>query len=1266
MAELRVMDEYVGPGERKAAERLADELPASWVIYAGRKLAGPNKDDVDLIVVGQKLIFTLEEKAWGPTVVVGDNWWTVKGEHRHSPLLQVATVAKKLASLLRKGARGFAALKGKRVLAAVVLSHGNLQVIGGRNHDYEERIWPLGIAAEEMVDLDNLEKSPLGGARGSVLEYLDGLSAAEKRDRIGTYRVLSQVPAAGREQAFDAVSPTGQRVILKCYPIEQLKQLGDPMEYLARETKAINKVAELGRTWQALQPFESEAHGFYVVPVVPPTIGWTLERDNLATKTVRENGLIGAADATVVVGNAFEALKDVHEEGLIHRALHPRRIWLGKNRLIKFSDFHLARISGEQTIAPWADFDMSEDYRSPEAAADVGLATTASDVFSLTLSLAGWLLGRDVTDMKLDQIRTALEDAYPWSETFLAGLSGTASNRPSAAEMEAAIIMPEHVAPASTAAAADDFSEGGVVGGRYEILEKLGAGGFAQTWKVYDKNADVTRVLKQFYSLVPDQLRKEFQAADQLNFEKCGRVYDIQLAHDPAYLVSEYVEGESLSTPGVDRTIEEVRAIALDVLAALDYIHNKNRVHGDVTPSNVIVEMNGSGSAKLIDFGLASAIGERPAGWNPLFAAPEVTKGARATPGGDLYGFAATMAYSMLGRAATKLDGDTVRLITPRPEELDSWGEEGALLLNAFLRGVVEDTAARPGSASAFRELVTSARVVEPPVVKPVVKPVGEDEAETVLLERQINPTVTAIRRLYRSAIGGNAGNRGLDDEFAKATYVPTLLDEQLLPRVIAKEFDVVLLSGNPGDGKTSVLVKLGEQLRTLGATEVDSDAAGWTLELDGHRYYAIFDASESHGELSSDELVKRALHPVRDGESATALVAVNDGRLFQFFVDNDEFEAWWFSIQDQMEGQPYDGRGVVLVDLKRRTLADSGTGLGLAPRVLETLVREPLWDICRTCVAQTSCPLLANRNLLADGGGAAFGELIQISHLRRRRRSTFRDVRSAIAWILTGNRTCDDIHKYASEGLNPLYWDGTATFDLAFSPESDDYLVQEWVDLDPATVAAPTVDRLWRAMKDDPRTGYLNTPERIARAIYLRLNAVESDEIEPSDLRVFRHLDEFTAMLKGTRFEEARDRILLGISRLVGAFGYDDKGLAMSSGADGAAWAILHTVPAEQFRLDVPSVDGEFIETMPDRMVIAHESKASLNLTLDTVEVILRAADGEIVNDAASDAIRQEIDSFVNQLKRRPSHSARVVDSSGSVASARINGELIELEVAE
>ncbi len=162
-----------------------------------------------------------------------------------------------------------------------------------------------------------------------------------------------------------------------------------------------------------------------------------------------------------------------------------------------------------------------------------------------------------------------------------------------------------------------------------------------------------------------------------------------------------------------------------------------------------------------------------------------------------------------------------------------------------------------------------------------------------------------------------------------------------------------------------------------------------------------------------------------------------------------------------------------------------------------------------------------------------------------------------------------------------------------------------------------------------------------------------------------YRYLDEFTTMLRNESPHATKDRLLLGISRIVGAYGYTEEGLAMSSGMAGAAWAILHTVPPGEFTVSIDDARSPYVETIADRLTLTHVSNPSLTLSLDTAEVILRAADGELINDLASDAILQEIDAFVSQLARRPSSEARIVDSSGSVAVARADGAQIALEGA-
>lgn len=1257
MAILKVKSEYVGPGEKKTAEQLRDELPDDWVIFAGRKLPGPTRDDVDLIIVGKGLIFTVEEKAWGPRVVVDDNFWRVN-EHsdRANPLNRIGQLSRKVAEILRTHANGYKNLPGKRVVPAVIMSHDHLEMFGGRNHDRNELIWRLKDAAVELKKLD-AAAAAMGGPRAAVVKYLDDMPARGGQFALGDYTVIDRLDVPGIEQAYVAEA-AGKRVILKCYPIDALRELGDPIEFLQRETNAINRLADLNRTWQAYPYFEDGAEGLFIVPVALPGQARSLADAISEPGPERPDGVLNQDTARQVLIDAYTALSEVHEFGLIHRALHPRRIWLGRAMRVMFSDFHLARLPDAQTIALWVgDGDVSEDYRAAECVGNVGLATERSDVFSLSLCMASWLLGKDAVELTVDEIGEQVTAMYAWATPLLAGLSGAIKERPRAAEIAEALTpsAPEH-AVSEVAPAPDTFEIGALISGRYEIKKALGEGGFARSWLVYDKQTEHRKVLKEFKHGVPEELRTEYLAANQLSHDRCGRVYDMQLELEPNYLVSEYVEGDGLDTANADRDVEEMRTIARGVLQALSYIHSKDLVHGDVTPGNVIVAADGS-SCKLIDFGLAVPSGHRPIGWTPKFAAPEIITGETALPASDLFGAAATIAYAMLGRPISRIVEGVVEIDPPTTTELETWGQEGAALLNAVLTGAAADPADRPESAEAFERIIASAKS------SPTPSPTDRDDPVMVDVELSpvINQNVDAIRRLYRASKSGNAGNRGLDDEFAKATYVPTLLDKELLPRVINGDLDVVLLSGNPGDGKTSVLVQLGDLLRAQGAVEEHRDEAGWRLLLNGRRFIAVYDASESHGELTSDDLVKQALDPVLGPEPATALIAVNDGRLLQFFTDySDDYEEWAFAVSDQLEGRDPGESRLALVDLKRRSLAKLDEDPGLASQVLSTLTAGDLWAPCHGCSAQARCPILANRNLLAGSGGRAFSELILISHLRRRRRATFRDVRSAAAWILTGDKSCEDIHEWESHGRSSEFLERSYTQELAFDTASNDYLIDEWSDLDPAMVAAPTVDSRRRALGTDQ---YRSAAE-VARGLYFGPVPSSAEDPAPRDVRAYRYLDEFKQMLLDPGSADVLSRLLSGISRLVGAFGYDDEGLAMSSGMPGSPWAVLHTIPADQFSVTTPRASRAYVESIPDQLLLEHES-GSVTLTLDTAEIILRAADGEIINDAASDAIRQEIDSFVSQLGRHPSRAARIVDSSGSVALARVNGPTITLEQA-
>ncbi|HXT89698.1 MAG TPA: protein kinase, partial [Trebonia sp.] len=702
------------------------------------------------------------------------------------------------------------------------------------------------------------------------------------------------------------------------------------------------------------------------------------------------------------------------------------------------------------------------------------------------------------------------------------------------------------------------------------------------------------------------------------------------------------------------------RAIALDLLDGLAYLHAHGMVHRDLTPNNVIVTPDGR--AKLIDFGITSRSQATTVVGSPWFMAPEQRAGKGADARSDLYEFGVTMIYAMLGRfpyAGDPEHGDDDRaaLVLPTPEEREAWGPLGAGMLDVLFTLVPASPGQRPASAD---DVADRLRLV--------------DEIPVIAGQRLVNEAVDSLRGLYRASSIGNDDNRGLDSSFAQQTYVPTRLDTELLPAIVAGEKRIVLLTGNPGDGKTSFLMKVGEQLRRDAAEVIEDSKAGWRMRLHGHTFVAVFDASESHEGKSSDELMFGALDPAPgdDPERRTVLLAINDGRLLQFFRDyRDRYPQAAVEVERQMAGQQASDPAVALVDLKRRTLArQSDGGASLAVQVLGTFTDPQLWRACDGCLSRDVCPMRHNAEVLRGPAVTAVDELVATSYLRRQRRATFRDVRSALAWLMTGDLSCAQVHEARERGMDLRRGDGALVEDLAFDPRSADYLVREWADIDPANSAAPEVERAARADSGIVADPSLFTDRDRALAQRRLFFGTWRPDFGPAPVRAYRYLGEFEGALRGDRLEAARVRLLRGLSRLLGAPGYAGGDLAVNNQGAGFAaqggagsWAVLKEIPAGEFTLTPVEHHPQFIEWRPDALRLTHE-RHSLFLTLDTFELVLRVADGDLIGDSADAAVLQEIETFGSALRRSPARSVRVVNPAGTERHATVSaGQRIVLE---
>jgi hypothetical protein len=213
-----------------------------------------------------------------------------------------------------------------------------------------------------------------------------------------------------------------------------------------------------------------------------------------------------------------------------------------------------------------------------------------------------------------------------------------------------------------------------VIGGRYRIVERLGAGGMAVVWRAFDEvlgRQVAIKVLARNLAGDPDfarQIRLEARAAARLAHPNIGVVYDYGECadtdgHPIPFIVMELIDGPSLSeivTPG-GLPWRQAVAICGEIAAALAAAHARGLVHRDVKPANVMLPAAG---VKVVDFGISALVGEEadaaPDGkllGTPAYVAPERLIGAPVGPASDVYALGVLLHVALTGRLPWQVDG---------------------------------------------------------------------------------------------------------------------------------------------------------------------------------------------------------------------------------------------------------------------------------------------------------------------------------------------------------------------------------------------------------------------------------------------------------------------------------------------------------------------------------------------------------------------------------------------------------------------------------
>jgi TolB-like protein/Tfp pilus assembly protein PilF len=150
--------------------------------------------------------------------------------------------------------------------------------------------------------------------------------------------------------------------------------------------------------------------------------------------------------------------------------------------------------------------------------------------------------------------------------------------------------------------------------GHYRVVDKLGAGGMGEVYRVRDSRLERDVALKVLPAAsfadaaARARLLREARSAAGLNHPNICTVYEVGEAEGQAYIAMELVEGEPLSARLARGPLPpaETARLALQLADALAHAHERGVVHRDLKSANVVVAADGR--ARVLDFGLAKRV----------------------------------------------------------------------------------------------------------------------------------------------------------------------------------------------------------------------------------------------------------------------------------------------------------------------------------------------------------------------------------------------------------------------------------------------------------------------------------------------------------------------------------------------------------------------------------------------------------------------------------------------------------------------------------
>lgn len=263
--------------------------------------------------------------------------------------------------------------------------------------------------------------------------------------------------------------------------------------------------------------------------------------------------------------------------------------------------------------------------------------------------------------------------------------------------------------------------------GKYEIIERIGRGGMAEVYRGYHAALDRYVAIKLLHAFLADdpefkdRFEKEARNVAKLRHPNIVQVYDFEYDEqgDSYYMVMEFINGPTLkerlyelSLKGEQLSRAEAIRIVRDAAKALAYAHQRNMIHRDVKPANLMLDEDGR--VVLTDFGIAKMVtgtqftASGGMVGTPAYMAPEQGLGEAGDERSDIYSLGVILYQLMTGKLPFEADSPLALILKhvnePLPDPRQLVPDLPEALARIIVKSLEKDPANRYQTAIEFAQ----------------------------------------------------------------------------------------------------------------------------------------------------------------------------------------------------------------------------------------------------------------------------------------------------------------------------------------------------------------------------------------------------------------------------------------------------------------------------------------------------------------------------------------------------------------------------------